>query len=260
MPRAGRWWWRQASAASSPLPAGPDAAAAGDSSRGRMGMVSEGSAAAACPSVPMACSPASVIRSAIQAQASSWRQPRPMYSCGTLISVSRFFFSRLRNTALRAAAGRLLGALASPAACCEAAVRIMDWVSESLVIVVGSCAPLRMSPITPVAARAKLISHCSDRYFGSLDRPHDACSRLGGGLAARGRPHPGHLPYRPAEGRPRRADRPGSRGRVAQREGSIEPGRHQRPGPGDRRHGGPAARAAAIPVTLWFTVAGSPLA
>ena len=55
-----------------------------------------------------------------------------------LISVSRLFLIRLRNTALRAAAGSVLGAVVSPISCWAATLRITYWLSESLIIVVLS--------------------------------------------------------------------------------------------------------------------------
>jgi hypothetical protein len=128
-------------------PTGPGAAAAGDSLRGIAGVVSAGGATAAAPtSARIACNPLSVIRSAIQSPASSCRQRRPTYSGGAGTSVSKPCFSMLRNTALRAAAGKPLGAIASQASCCAPPPRICSWVSDMLIIGAPGAGPDQPGP------------------------------------------------------------------------------------------------------------------
>jgi hypothetical protein len=82
----------------------------------------------------MARRPTSVMRSAIRAPSAFSRQARPAYSRGAAHSASRPFFNMERNTALRAAAGSVLGALASPCSCRLALLRIRLWVSESFIV------------------------------------------------------------------------------------------------------------------------------
>jgi hypothetical protein len=110
---------------------------------------------------PIARKPSAVMRSATQAPSPPCRQPRSRCSACAGTSSSSRFLSMLRNTAWRAAAGRPLGAAASSASCRLAWLRIMDWVSDSLVMVGLRSAPDHPGATSPSPAQRGHAKCCA---------------------------------------------------------------------------------------------------
>ena len=128
----------------------------------------------------MARSPSLVMRATIERPASTWRQLSPTWSRGALISLSRLFLIKLRNIALPAAAGRVLGAQASPISCCAAALQVIPGglvevpdiplVAGAALIMLGASFPAiqdRLELLVVVGAAGRSARACAAERLGA---------------------------------------------------------------------------------------------